>query len=197
MNDKAHNFKVVIVGDVGVGKTCIFKCIRGDIFEENVLTTVGADKGIYHDDETNSPVSLELWDTAGQEAYRNFLPIYFRGVQAALVVYSIDLKDSFDSIDYWVQELAKYSIKIIYLVENKNDIRGDNLAIPLISLEEGEKKATKLDVKFASVSAKTGSGVKDLFHCISQDCLNLKQNDTMSNNTSVDLNSNQQEKSCC
>lgn len=104
--------KITLVGESGVGKTCIITSLVHGTFTENSFSTTGAsyDEKIIHIEELNKDVLLEIWDTAGQEKLRSLTKIFYRDAVACILVYDISRKDSFEQMrDYWYDEVKKHS----------------------------------------------------------------------------------------
>lgn len=154
--------KLVLLGDSGVGKSClVLRYVRGQ-FDEASKITVGA-AFMSHQVMTPEGKSLkfEIWDTAGQERYLSLAPLYYRGAHAAAIVYSIDSRESFSKAQYWVEQLqrnAPGSI-VMVLVANKSDL-ADRREVPE---EEGRAFAEAHRMMFCEASAKTAAGVADIF----------------------------------
>jgi small GTP-binding protein len=163
MADRAE-VKVVFLGDVGVGKTCVISMATSGYFGEETCTTLCVafwSKTVTVD---SFQVHLQLWDTAGQERFRTMSPSYFHHARAALIVYAITDEASFAAIDSWVETLGKPAEENILrvLVGNKTDLDSDRV----ISTERGEMKAREIDAMFFEVSAKTGEGLDALCEAI-------------------------------
>lgn len=134
--------KLVLLGDSGVGKSCIvLRFVRGQ-FDPTSKVTVGASflsQTIALQDSTT--VKFEIWDTAGQERYAALAPLYYRGAAVAVVVYDITSPESFSKAQYWVKELQKHGSPdiVMALVGNKADLQ-DNREVPtqVSSLHLGE-----------------------------------------------------------
>lgn len=159
-------FKIVFLGDLGVGKTSIINQFMYGTFDPNHQPTIGIDflsKTMYIDDRT---FRLQLWDTAGQERFRSLIPNYIRDCSVAVVVFDITQRSSFLSLDKWIEDVRneRGGDVIIAIVANKSDV-GDRRCV---SFEESESKAKSLNVIFVEVSAKTGANVKSLFGTLAQ-----------------------------
>jgi small GTP-binding protein len=104
---------------------------------------------------------VQIWDTAGQERYRGMTPMYFRGADAALLVYSVDDPQSFEAIDFWVKSLKEHGEPNVslFLVGNKCDLEDERAVVA----EEAEGKAARIGALFYEVSAQTGDRVEDVF----------------------------------
>ena len=164
--------KIVIIGDANVGQTCIVQRALNGIFNEVNSSTLGAAYTsllIYNGDK---PISrLQIWDTAGQEKFRGMTPMYYRGRDVAILVFSIDDLTSFKGIDVWYKSLQENVTNEqeethidIYLVGNKKDLEG----MRTVSRESAEQKAKEMSAKYYEVSAKTGESIEDLFRTIAR-----------------------------
>lgn len=160
-------FKVILIGDSGVGKTAIIGRFSEDEFRENHISTIGVDFRYKHVEVDGGVVRLQVWDTAGQERYRTITKSYYREAQAIIVVYAINDKSTFQSVRTWLSEIDKnVSTPIIkYLVGNKADLEYDRC----IDEETGRSEAESFGVKFFETSAKTSQNIEELFTSIAKD----------------------------
>jgi len=154
-------YKLVFLGDQGVGKTSIITRFMYDSFDKNYQATIGIDflsKTMYLEDRT---VRLQLWDTAGQERFRSLIPSYIRDSSVAVVVYDITNRASFLNTSKWIEDVRneRGNDVIIVLVGNKTDLSERRQ----VSVEEGEDKSTKESIMFIESSAKAGFNIKALF----------------------------------
>ncbi|XP_076844799.1 ras-related protein Rab-37 isoform X3 [Brachyhypopomus gauderio] len=162
------SFKVMLLGDSAVGKTCILVRFKdGAFLGGNFIATVGIDfrnKVVTVDD---MKVKLQIWDTAGQERFRSVTHAYYRDAQALLLLYDITRKSSFDNIRAWLTEIHEYAQKdvVIMLLGNKSDMAAERV----IKQEEGQKLAKEYGVPFMETSAKTGVNVELAFHAIARE----------------------------
>ncbi|KAG7698017.1 hypothetical protein KL930_001679 [Ogataea haglerorum] len=154
-------YKIVFLGDQGVGKTSLITRFMYDTFDAHYAATIGIDflsKTMYLDDKT---IRLQLWDTAGQERFRSLIPSYIRDSNVAIIVYDITNKESFQNVSKWFDYVKQErgSNVLIILVGNKSDL--ENKIIPN---EEGESMCKKLGCNFfIETSSKNGYNVKNLF----------------------------------
>ncbi|CAN1258233.1 Ras-related protein RABF1 [Linum perenne] len=124
--------KLVLLGDSGVGKSCIvLRFVRGQ-FDPTSKVTIGASflsQTLALEDSTT--VKFEIWDTAGQERYAALAPLYYRGAAVAVIVYDITSPESFKKAQYWVKELQKHGSPdiVLALVGNKADLH-ENREVP-------------------------------------------------------------------
>ncbi|XP_064842703.1 ras-related protein Rab-37-like isoform X2 [Oncorhynchus masou masou] len=147
-------FKVMLLGDSAVGKTCVLVRFKdGAFLGGNFIATVGID--------------FRIWDTAGQERFRSVTHAYYRDAQALLLLYDITSKSSFDNIRAWLTEIHEYAQKdvVIMLLGNKTDMAGERV----IKREEGEKLAKEYGVPFMETSAKTGVNVELAFLAVAKE----------------------------
>lgn len=154
-------YKIVFLGDQGVGKTSIITRFMYDSFDKLYQATIGIDflsKTMYLEDRT---VRLQLWDTAGQERFRSLIPSYIRDSSVAVVVYDITNRASFLNTSKWIEDVRneRGNDVLIVLVGNKTDLSERRQ----VSVEEGEDKASKEGIMFIESSAKAGFNIKSLF----------------------------------
>ena len=116
-DDAAQTCKVVLLGESGVGKTCIIARFINNTFEENLISTTGASyagKTMTFDEYGGKSIKFEIWDTAGQEKYRSLTKIFYKDAGAAILVYDITRKDSYEEIKkYWINQIKDFAPKNI------------------------------------------------------------------------------------
>eukprot|EP00537_Pseudo-nitzschia_pungens_P007367 CAMPEP_0172377568 /NCGR_PEP_ID=MMETSP1060-20121228/68971_1 /TAXON_ID=37318 /ORGANISM="Pseudo-nitzschia pungens, Strain cf. cingulata" /LENGTH=194 /DNA_ID=CAMNT_0013105263 /DNA_START=571 /DNA_END=1155 /DNA_ORIENTATION=+ len=160
-NSRVHHFKLVLLGDTAVGKSCLVVRFVRDEFFEFQEPTIGAaflTQTVALDDST---VKFEIWDTAGQERYRSLAPMYYRGAAAAIVVYDITNPDSFTGAKSWVKELQRRGDPnvVIALAGNKADLESRRK----VEFEEANLYAEENGILHLETSAKNANNVKALF----------------------------------
>ena len=119
-----HTFKIIFIGDSGVGKTCITYRITTGKFYEKLSPTIGFELFPFLVKYKDKVIKLEIWDTCGQEVYRSLIKSFYINSSMAVIVYSIDNKSSFDSISEWVRQCRNFcspNTRFI-LIGNKNDL---------------------------------------------------------------------------
>uniref|UniRef100_A0A8C3AYV9 small monomeric GTPase n=1 Tax=Cyclopterus lumpus TaxID=8103 RepID=A0A8C3AYV9_CYCLU len=155
-------FKVMLVGDSGVGKTCLLVRFKdGAFLAGSFISTVGIDfrNKVMSIDAVK--VKLQIWDTAGQERFRSVTHAYYRDANALLLLYDVTNKASFDNIRAWLTEIHEYAQQdvVVMLLGNKVDSTHDRM----VKREEGEKLAKEFGVPFMETSAKSGLNVELAF----------------------------------
>ena len=156
------SFKIIIIGDPGVGKSCISVKAIKDKFIEGYETTVGFDFFTYCIKMNDQIIQLKIWDTCGLEVYRALIHNFFRNTSLAILVYSIDNKESFKNLNFWLNDLKTQSnpdIKII-LIGNKKDLNAKRE----VTFEQGQKFYKEKQFQlFFETSAKTGENIQEVF----------------------------------
>lgn len=163
-------FKVMLIGDSAVGKTCLLIRYKDGAFLSGVfITTVGIDfrNKIVNVDDTK--VKLQIWDTAGQERFRSVTHAYYRDAHALLLLYDVTNKTSFDNTRAWLGEINEYAQDdvVIMLIGNKADVAAERQ----IKYEDGDRLAKEYGVTFMETSAKTGMNVELSFMAVARDLL--------------------------
>ena len=162
INPEIPKYKLIFLGDQGVGKSCILNRFMNGTFTEEYQATIGLDFQSKNVQIDNQDIHLLLYDTAGQEKFRSLIPMYTRDANIILLVYEVTSKDSFLHLNHWLNDLTtvKKDEVIFVVVGNKTDLEDKRE----VSREEGEQFAKDNDYLFAEVSAKDGKGFQDLFY---------------------------------
>lgn len=159
-SDYDYLFKILIIGDSGVGKSSLLMRFVDDTFTETHITTIGVDFKIKTVDFNGKIIKMQIWDTAGQERFRTITSSYYRGAHGMLIVYDVSDSESFQNIHLWLQECERYAnadiVKI--LVGNKTDSSRRT-----VSFEMGLKLADQYGMTFVETSAKNGMNVESAF----------------------------------
>ena len=159
----SNPYKVVLLGESGVGKTCIIAQFTSGTFDANTVTSLTAQfirKTMEFADNKN--ITFDIWDTAGQEKYRSLAKIFYKDAKAIVLVYDITSKDSFVQMkEYWYEQIKQQGNKDVIIAVAAN--KGDLYEKRVISNEEGEEFAKQIGAIFATTSAKDDSGILELF----------------------------------
>ena len=156
------SFKIIVIGDSGVGKSCFTNKATKNIFKENYNATIGFEFFTFNIKFNDKIIKLQIWDTCGQELYRSLITNFYRNTSLAILVYAVNSKESFESLEMWYRELRTHSspdIKI-FLVGNKTDLTTERV----ITTEQGENfaKLNRIN-KFIEASAKDGINTQSTF----------------------------------
>ncbi|XP_053953039.1 ras-related protein Rab-26 isoform X1 [Anastrepha ludens] len=160
--------KVIMLGDSGVGKTCVLiRFYDGKYMPNYYITTVGIDfrnKVVVVD---GTRVKLQIWDTAGQERFRSVTHAYYRDAHALLLLYDVTNKTTYDNIRAWLGEIREYAQDdvVIVLIGNKADCSNSERQV---KREDGERLAREHNVPFMETSAKTGLNVELAFSAVAR-----------------------------
>ena len=164
---QATGNKIVLLGDSGVGKTCLISRFISGQFDANVNSTNGASyasKKVEYP-ELGKSLVLDIWDTAGQEKYKSLTKFFYKDAAMVVLVYDITRRESFDNLkNFWYKEIKEYGEKDIVLgiAGNKSDLYDDE-AVPE---KEAREFADSIDAIFTLTSAQNNSGVNKLFENI-------------------------------
>ena len=177
--DYDYIFKIVLVGDTCVGKSCILVRFSDDVFVENYVTTIGVDFRFKTMVVNGKIVKIQIWDTAGQERYRSITTAYYRGAAAIIICCDITNKESFYNLNNWIEEVSKYIDKDVdkLVLLNKCDLKSEKK----IDQSEISKFEKERGIKVMEVSAKTGEGIENAFQYIIGKLIN--KSDGKSSNT--------------
>ena len=171
--DHDHQFKLLIVGNSSVGKSAILLRFADDKYDESYVSTIGIDFKVRSIDIDGKRVKMQIWDTAGQEKFRTIGTAYYRNTHGVILVYDVTSKESFLSIERWLQEIKKNCANTIYkivLVGNKDD----NPNLKKISTEEASEFAMEMGIPLFETSAKENINVEELFYAIDKMMLDTK-----------------------
>eukprot|EP00392_Amoebophrya_sp_AT5.2_P019287 g20062.t1 len=155
-----HLFKLLIIGDSGVGKSCLMLRFCDDTFNEKQLATIGVDFKVKYVTEQGKRIKLALWDTAGQERFRTLTSSYYRGAQGIIFVYDCTEPETFENIRQWIHEADSYNKQVVkMLVANKVDLKSERK----VSVQQGEDFAIEQSMLYIETSAKTKLGIQQAF----------------------------------
>ena len=163
MTEGVESFKVVLVGESGVGKTSIITQFIDQTFQEDQQSTTGgtfSTKSVICDN--GKTLKFEIWDTAGQERYRSLTKMFYKDAHAAVLVYDITRKDSFEELqNYWSQQIKESSPSniILAIAANKSDL----ISQEAVEEEKAREFANELGAIFVSTTATTVESINELF----------------------------------
>ena len=156
------SFKMIVIGDAGVGKSCLTSQASKGIFEESYSATVGFEFLVFNVKLNEKVIKLQIWDTCGQELYRSLISSFYRNSSLAMMVYAINNRESFMHIESWLKEVKLQSnpdIKV-FLIGNKSDLEEERK----VTLDEAKTFKEEHSIHyFSEASAKNGINAKEVF----------------------------------
>eukprot|EP01026_Neomeris_dumetosa_P061430 TRINITY_DN579_c0_g1_i6.p1 TRINITY_DN579_c0_g1~~TRINITY_DN579_c0_g1_i6.p1 ORF type:complete len:265 (+),score=15.23 TRINITY_DN579_c0_g1_i6:101-796(+) len=165
--EQDYKFKLLMIGDAWVGKTCLLLRFADDSFQDNYLSTIGVNFKIRTVELDGKVTKFSIWDTAGQERFRALNSNYYRGTHGVIVIFDVTSYTSFLNIKDWLKEVDKYvdqSVPII-LVGNKCDL----LSQRVVEYQAAKRLADELGLKYYETSAKRGTNVDEAFNAINRE----------------------------
>jgi len=162
-------FKLLLIGDSGVGKTCILFRFSDDAFNTTFISTIGIDFKIKTIEEGGKKIKLQIWDTAGQERFHTITTSYYRGAMGILLVYDITNQKSFENISKWLRNIDEHANEDVekIILGNKCDME-DSRVVPK---EKGQTIAREHGISFMETSAKSNINIEKAFHELAQSIL--------------------------
>ena len=199
-SDKSVTFKILTIGESGVGKTCILRRFVENKFLKNHLATIGIDFKTKNLIINNKEIKLKIWDTAGQERFRNITTQYYKGADGIVLVYDVTDDGSFEKIRDWMTQIQANAEKDdlgLVLLGNKCDVEPR-----VVTEEQGNKMAEELHISYFETSALTGQGIKEAFEQLARDIMKKKGVGEENKDGRVELNNNDNKKKkekgdCC
>ncbi|XP_010452232.1 PREDICTED: ras-related protein RABE1d isoform X1 [Camelina sativa] len=167
-SDYDYLIKLLLIGDSGVGKSCLLLRFSDDTFTTSFITTIGIDFKIRTVELDGKRIKLQIWDTAGQERFRTITTAYYRGAMGILLVYDVTDESSFNNIRNWMKNIEQHASDNVnkILVGNKADMDESKRAVPTA---KGQALADEYGIKFFETSAKTNLNVENVFLSIAKD----------------------------
>ncbi|XP_069767907.1 ras-related protein Rab-34-like [Narcine bancroftii] len=156
--------KIIVVGDLSVGKTCLINRFCKDVFDKNYKATIGVDFEMERFEVLGVPFSLQLWDTAGQERFKCIASTYYRGAQAIIIVFDVNDVASLDHVKQWLKDALKEndpSSVLLFLVGTKKDLSSP-AQYNLIE-KDAIKIAKEIKAEYWALSSLTGENVNEFF----------------------------------
>ena len=205
-SDDYITFKIIIVGNSGVGKSCLLKRAAQKKYTENYQATIGFEFLLMYYDVDGTKMKLQIWDTCGQEMYRSLIQGFYRNTALTVLIYAVNDQKSFDDLDAWIKDIRSSTEhgQPIFLVGNKCDLDKETKQIK----ENTGKEFANLQTLeyFSEASAKTGFMVDEIFCKVAKYLYKesylkgkakLKKMKLGIDKGELYLNSNQKKKKCC
>ena len=166
MEDEEYSliFKMILIGDSGVGKSNILSRYINNSFSETTRSTVGVELSAKVEEINNTKIKIQIWDTAGQERYKSITKTYYKGAKGALIVYDITNKESFKNVDKWINDLKESGDDdvSILIVGNKCDLEASRE----VTTDEVKKKAELYKMAYCETSALKGENIDNAFRTL-------------------------------
>jgi len=196
--ESTEMLKLLLIGDSGVGKSCLLSRFTDKKLDTTFISTIGIDFKVRHVSVDGNPVKLELWDTAGQERFRSITNAYYRGAMGIIIVYDVTNSESFKAIKVWldnIQRLASDGVAKM-VIANKIDLKDRRV----VTTEEGKALAQEAKLPYYETSAKSGSGVEESFMTfvteIARQRREKRQKALLKNGLNLDMKKPQVKKCC-
>lgn len=160
-------FKVIIIGDAGVGKSALLNQVVNSTFDLEYVSTVGVDFKSTCLDVNGKYIKLNLWDATGQERFRTLTSSYYRNAHGIIIVYSVNHRPSFQAVQSWLEEVRHYAEEktVVMLVGNKVDLPRE------VTIQEGQALAEYIGCKFIETSAKDHTRSTEVFQNLAETIL--------------------------
>lgn len=189
-------FKLLLIGNSGVGKSCLLLRFSDDTYSNDYISTIGVDFKIKTVELEGKTVKLQIWDTAGQERFRTITSSYYRGSHGIIIVYDITDQESFNGVKMWLQEIDRYATSTVLklLVGNKSDLTDKRV----VEFDVAKEFAEANNMPFLETSALDSTNVEEAFLTmakqIKESMAKQKLNNDSNNNGSNGNNSNNKDK---
>ena len=198
MSEPSHTFKILTIGESGVGKTCILRrFVENKFLKSHHLATIGIDFRTKVIHVSGKDIKLKIWDTAGQERYHNITSQIYKGSDGIVLVYDVNDEVSFSKIKDWIEQIksniSEGDISLV-LLGNKCDIEER-----VISQQKGQEMAESLKISYFETSALNGTGINEAFEGLTKEIMK-KKNVIISDGRTISLTSTQKAKNkkrCC
>jgi len=183
--DYDYLFKLVLIGDSGVGKSCLLLRFADDNFTDSYISTIGVDFRFRTVTIDSKVVKLQIWDTAGQERFRTITSAYYRGADGIIMVYDVTSAESFDHVEEWLSEVDRYANEntVKLLVGNKADL----VEKREVSEETAQRFADKLNISFLETSAKTATNVEAAFLMMAKELIKMRDGSSKTEDSTLKL----------
>ena len=171
-SEPSITFKILTIGESGVGKTCILRRFVENKFLKNHLATIGIDFKTKTLNINNQEIKLKIWDTAGQERFRNITTQYYKGADGIVLIYDVTDDASYEKIRDWMEQILSNTKREdigLVLLGNKCDMEPR-----AVTEEQGNKMAEELKVSYFETSALTGQGINEAFNELTRDIMKRK-----------------------
>eukprot|EP01083_Nonionella_stella_P030844 84520_1 len=186
--DYDYLFKTVLIGDSGVGKSCLLLRFADDSFTDSYISTIGVDFRFRTVSIDKKTVKLQIWDTAGQERFRTITSAYYRGAHGIIMVYDVTNPESFEHVEDWLTEVNRHASEntMKLLVGNKADMVEDKK----VAESTAQQFADRLGIPFLETSAKNSTNVESAFLTMARELIKSREANPNSGQNGVNIEVN-------
>lgn len=176
-------FKVLLIGDSGVGKSCILLRFADDVYSESYISTIGVDFKIKTITRNGNTIKLQIWDTAGQERFRTITSSYYRGAHAIILAFDLTDRKSFEQIGHWMGEIERFATENVFvlLIGTKADLREDHV----ITKNDIDMVCNTHKLDYVETSAKNNENIDELFNKVCDSTYLMKVANNGMNNQNI------------
>lgn len=199
MSSGAYDYliKLLLIGDSGVGKSCLLLRFSDDQFTPSFITTIGIDFKIKTIELDGKRIKLQIWDTAGQERFRTITTAYYRGAMGIMLIYDVCDEQSFSNIRNWIRNIEQHAADNVnkILIGNKADMVSDKK----VEASRAQALADEYGISFFECSAKTNQNVVEAFTSLAVDIKRrlMDSAESVGRNDNVKLDQGGTKKKCC
>lgn len=174
-------YKLLLIGDSGVGKSCLLLRFADNTYTESYISTIGVDFKVRTIELDKKTIKLQIWDTAGQERFRTITSSYYRGAHGIIVVFDVTDQVSYNNVKQWLKEIERYACENVnkLLVGNKSDLDDKRQ----VAQETAKEFAEDLQISYIETSAKNATNVDETFIKIAEEIRTIRRatdvNDTV------------------
>ena len=167
--------RLLLIGDSGVGKSCLLLRFSDDTYTDSYISTIGVDFKIRTVELDGKTIKLQIWDTAGQERFRTITSSYYRGANGIIIVYDVTDQESFSNVKTWLQEIDRYASTNVsrLLVGNKCDLTNKKV----VDFTTAKEFADQLQMPFLETSAKNAKNVEQAFMTMAAEIKKIQGNE--------------------
>ncbi|KAL5457071.1 hypothetical protein EMCRGX_G034308 [Ephydatia muelleri] len=196
-----YSFKLALIGDSGVGKTCVLTRYTDNQFQPSFLSTIGIDFKVKMIRLNGKTIKLQIWDTAGQDRFRSITPAIYRDALGIFVLYDLTRRDSFDNVKVWLEDIEKYASSSgleMMLVANKCDLHD----LRAVTTAEGKRLAEEHKMTYVETSAESNLNITEAFEIMAKNIFAKSSSITQSQRTDTvvitpeDVTHNHKRKCC-
>ncbi|KAG6780137.1 hypothetical protein POTOM_012991 [Populus tomentosa] len=198
-NEYDYLFKLLLIGDSSVGKSCLLLRFADDSYVDSYISTIGVDFKIRTVEQDGKTIKLQIWDTAGQERFRTITSSYYRGAHGIIIVYDVTEMESFNNVKQWLNEIDRYANDSVckLLVGNKCDLVENKV----VDTQTAKAFADELGIPFLETSAKDSINVEQAFLTMAGEIKKKMSNQPTANNSTGTVQMKgqpiEQKNNCC